>query len=442
MLGGDVVQDYFLVGMIDRFESIYSVLCRFASVNSLSGQAIMRLFKSQWRARKGFTYGLEHLGSVNLFEVERNVGATQSQIFEMFLVPSYTLTASMCPYLRFCPICMGGRKHYAIFQWERLINCPFHSVRLRAACDNCGSPMLYGWTTSLFDYPFCCPHCQASLGALQGRVGFFDVHSLSRSHAISSVYAKLRGVPSRMRADDRSSELSLGLGFVVFCPMDDIAARWYDMAELPLQGLSLDDVNWLHRAGYIQVRGLSKARRRIVATDTLDRSELVSDLLCCLKAILRNLRRIRRREQYQSLRSTLFLSDQELPHRRKEAYCLLLECWCGKALNGRYTYEGMKQTIEAWLDRQRVETCEPRCFLGVTPWLLMHVFCGQVVDTIATVSQFVYGPSELLQGFTMSLAIVIRKPMWYVALTVAPSVVSYRVIHHYQFPSSLWASCV
>ncbi|MNC53817.1 hypothetical protein D3C75_1032590 [compost metagenome] len=161
-----------------------------------------------------------------------------------------------------------------------------------------------------------------------------------------------------------------------------------------------------------------------------------------LKAILRNLRRIRRREQSQSLRSTLYAFDHELLCRREEAYGLLLECWCGKPQRGRYTSEGMNLTIEAWLNRQISTSCEPRCFLAVTPWLITHLFCGQVIESIAAVSQVVIGPPELQGGFSMSLSMVRCKPLWYVALMSAFSVVSYRIIHHHQFPSSLWASCV
>lgn len=436
-LQDDLALQYVLIGKIDRFESIYSVLCRFASLNSLSGQAIRSLFKSESRARKGgVVSSLENLSSVNTVELERSVGATQSQVFEMFLVPSYTLNALICPYLRFCPICISARKHYAIFQWEWLAACPFHAVRLRAACVNCGSAIIYKWASELFDSPFCCPRCQVSLGAQQGRVGYFDVYNRARFHAIDSIYTRLRGVPSPRGADTCRTEPLIG--FLVFCPTEYIAERWYHMAELPLEGLSLDEVNWRHNAGYIQVRGLSpKTRKQAITAVTLDRSGLVRDLLCCLKAILRNLRRIRRREQSQSLAATIYPSDQEL--QRKEAYRLLQQCWCGKVLRGRYTRDGMMQIIEAWLDRQIGDACKPQCFIAVIPWLVTHLFCGQVVDSIATASQIVDAPPELLNGFSMDLAIVRCKPLWYVALTVYPSVISYRVIHHYQYPSSLWS---
>jgi hypothetical protein len=443
-LPGDLAWRYLVVDKIDRFESIYSVLGRFALINSLSGQAVLTLLKSKSRTLKGaFVVGLENLSSVNTIELERCVGASQAQVFEMFLVPSYSLNALICPYFRFCPVCISARKHYAIFQWERLATCPFHSVRLRSACLNCGSSIVYEWAIELFDSPFCCPRCQASLSAQQNHVGYFDVHNRAWFHALNSTYTKLRGAASyRLSKADNCNDESL-MGFLVFSSAKHIVEGWYHLEKLPLQGLTLDEINWQHHSGYIQIRGFSpKTKKQTVTERAFDRSGLVRDLMPCLKAILRNLRRIRRREQSQSLRSNLYAFDHELLCRREEAYGLLLQCWCGKPQRGRYTSEGMRLTIEGWLNRQVSTSCEPRCFLAVTPWLITHLFCGQVMESIAAVTQVVIGPPELLDNFSMSLSMVRSKPLWYVALMSAFSVVSFRVIHHHQFRSSLWAPCV
>lgn len=433
---------YFPGGVIDRFESVYAVLGRFQADNALPGSAFRRLFRTKSYTKNGVSFGLEDLRSVNYCSLQRIIGLSRSQLLEMFLVPCYLLGASLiCPYLRFCPICIGARRHYAIFQLEQLAACPFHSVQLRTTCAVCNNVAIYDWTGKLFDVPFCCAHCEVPLGAKQGRVCFFDVYTAARSYRIDRVYAALKGVvPIRYKGSSGGHEACVG--FLVYGLNGSAFEQWQSMVELPLQGLGPSDVDWLHSLGYVQIRGPSPG---VFAQDTGElssvRVELVARLKNCLKSILRNLR------QSWGLRrqcSSLTPAERELQRFRKQAYRLLQQHWWGFSNESVYRGGGphhkrVMSNIDAFVGRHWAADCRIPCPAAVQAWLMTHRFCGQVIDWIGVLSQL----TDCLPGISDDLLLekiaMVNKPLWLVALITPNTAPSYRVVRHYKFPACLWS---
>lgn len=153
-----------------RFESAYSILSRFASANVLSGSAVTSMFKNnceQFRRYRSRTNHLSSLYSVNIGAFESELGLMKGEVYDLFLTPNYLYDHwSLCSLLRFCPGCMSQGVHYAIFQFDKLVNCPIHKVPLEVACRFCGAATPFTLTAQTFKTPFGCANCKCSL--LQG----------------------------------------------------------------------------------------------------------------------------------------------------------------------------------------------------------------------------------------------------------------------------------
>ncbi|WP_220814134.1 TniQ family protein [Pseudomonas paralcaligenes] len=153
-----------------RFESAYSVLSRFASANVVSGAAVVSIFRNnceQFRRSRSRTNNLSSLYSVNIGAFESELGLAKGEVYDLFLTPNYLHDHwSLCGLLRFCPDCMSQGVHYAIFQFDKLANCPIHKVPLEVACRFCGAATSFTLAAPTFRTPFGCANCKCSL--LQG----------------------------------------------------------------------------------------------------------------------------------------------------------------------------------------------------------------------------------------------------------------------------------
>ncbi|MDG9925694.1 MULTISPECIES: TniQ family protein [unclassified Pseudomonas] len=152
------------------FESAYSILSRFASANVVSGAAVVGMFKNhseRFRSYRSRTNNLSSLYSVNIGAFERELSLAKREVYDLFLTPNYLHDHwSLCGLLRFCPCCMSQGVHYAVFQFDKLVNCPIHKVPLEVACRFCGAATPYTLNSQTFRTPFGCASCKCSL--LQG----------------------------------------------------------------------------------------------------------------------------------------------------------------------------------------------------------------------------------------------------------------------------------
>jgi len=96
--------------------------------------------------------------------LEHELNLTKEEVYELFLTPNYLADHwSLCSLLRFCPACMSQGVHYAIFQFNKLINCPVHKVPLEVVCRFCGAATPFRLAAETFRTPFGCAHCRRSL---------------------------------------------------------------------------------------------------------------------------------------------------------------------------------------------------------------------------------------------------------------------------------------
>ncbi|MDB5995097.1 MAG: hypothetical protein JWP42_2233 [Pseudomonas sp.] len=421
-------------GVIDRYESIYAVLSRFALANRLSKRELVNLFKSGMRARYSGSKGLGDMALINAEQAMRWLGISQSQLKEMFFSWRPGLKVPVgCLYFRYCSICASAHRHYTIFQAEALSRCPFHSIPLRTACAYCGESMLYNWNSTLLKHPFRCAHCRKPLGVQHGCVVFFDLHTITRAHRIGWANGQ------------RTAAQSLNRGAVEECPGYIVCGfrggdfeQWCAMVKLPLYGHDWDDRDWSSCAGYIQIRGarIRSSRKRCSTKAASAHPEVAGDLMQCLKAVLRHLRK-----RWHIARLAGNTRDG-LPKHREEAYRLLLTHWCGSPSERYVGGEGGRRSvslsvINAWLCGFAKNADAHAVPLSVTAWFLTHQFCDWVVESITTIARLIDRPPSIPDACLLEQVQRPRKPLWLVAFVEPASFISYRVLHYHHYPVCL-----
>lgn len=432
-------------GVVDRYESIYAVLCRFATANTLSHQNLLSLFRSSMSTSGARSYGLESLLSVKIGLVEQLLDINKAQLYEMFLTPHHVgRNVFICPYLRYCPICASSLRHYAIFQLESLRLCPFHSLPLQIACCACGASALYLWEEPLFNDPFCCVKCHVSLAVLHGGVVYFDLNTVARSRKLVQVFHRgEESVRESGNAPMLSDASDIWRGYVVRSPCRVSMEHWLAMTALPLQGRTLIDLDWTHCNGYIQIRG-PRLRAEVNAKDRYAEGagEIVHDLQQCLKSILRNLRRrwgVKQRDFAHEVGEGI---DRELQACRASAYLTLLNYWCVDDVASSTTWTfGQRRSaytkIIVWLDEHESIDRNVSSSRKIRNWLMMHRFCGEVSELIVAIAQAADGPLNKRDSVAVDQMCKPKKSIWAVTLTGQQSATPHRVVFHHQYPSCL-----
>ncbi len=421
-------------GTIDRYESIYAVLCRFALANTLSKRDLVDRFKSRILTYYSGSKGLADMALINAEQAMRWLGVSQSQLNEMFfsLRPGFKAPVG-CPYFRYCSICASAHRHYTIFQVEALSRCPFHSLPLRSSCAYCGKSMLYNWSSTLLSHPFRCAHCREPLGVRRGNIVFFDLHTITRAHRIAWANGQRTTVQSL-----NGGAVEEWPGYIVCGSRGGDFDQWCAMANLPLYGHDWNDKDWSSCSGYIQIRGarVRSPRKRYSTNAANSRPEVAGYLVQCLKSILRHLRK---RWHIAHLSANTL---DGLQRHREEAYCLLLRHWCGHSSEPCVRGEGGRRSvslsvINTWLCGSAKSADAHAVPLSVTAWFLTHQFCDWVVESIATIARMIDRPSSIPDTCLLEQIQRPRKPLWLVAFVEPASFTSYRVLHYHHYSACL-----
>ena len=421
-------------GAVDRYESIYAALSRFALANSLSKRELVGLFKAGMLRDFSRSKDLGNIGIINTEQMMSCLAISKSQLDEMFWSWRSKFKDSICcPYFRYCSICASAHRHYTVFQAEGLIKCPFHSLPLKDCCDYCGKSMCYEWSGPLLSHPFRCAYCMEPLGSRQGKIVFFDLHTITRAHRMAWAngqrnlgktlnYSPLEGCPGYIVCGSRSGDFD----------------QWCAMANLPLHGREWNDRNWSSCAGYIQIRGprvKSLGKRGLANNGSID-PEITTYLMQCMKSILRHLRKS------WHIKNLPYNPPEAFQTRRQEAYNLLLRHWCGSSSNLRVSdrREGPKHSISVitmWL-RSAVNSADAYAVpSSVTTWFLAHRFCNWVVESIATVARMIDRPPSIPDSCLLEQIQCPQKPLWLLAFIEPASYISYRVLHYYHYSACL-----
>lgn len=421
-------------GAVDRYESVYAALSRFTLANTLTKRELVDLFKVGMLRGSSGSQNLGNMGLINAKQMMNCLAISSSQLGEMFFSWRSKIKASFyCPYFRYCSICASAHRHYTVFQAEGLSKCPFHSLPLKASCDYCGESMLYKWSGPLLSHPFRCAYCLGPLGSRKGSIVFFDLHTSTRSYRM----ARANG--------QRNLEQTLNNGPVEECPGYIVCGsrtgdfdQWCAMNNLPLYGHEWNDRNWSSRAGYIQIRGArvkSLGKRGVINKQNVH-PQIATNLMLCLKSILRHLRK---RWRIACISSNIPDGFQK---QRLEAYYLLLRHWYGNSSNlrargKRGTCNHTISVINAWL-RCAINNADAYAVpLNVSSWFLAHQFCDWVVESIATTARIVELPHLIPGAYLLEQLQCPQKPLWLVAFIEPASYISYRVLHYYHYSACL-----
>lgn len=438
--------NYFSGGPIDRFESVYAAMARFAMANMLSKQELAAIFKSRVLAGPTPSQGLGTKLSVRPDQLSQILSISLEQINNMFYrwrpTPQNTTSLSF----RYCAICLGARRHYTVFQLEGLRRCPLHHVPLRTDCSDCGQPMLYGWSSKLLNIPFACGHCKTLLGAQHGRRIFFDLHTDFRARKL----AKVNGYEvSGFSLDQHSADaVAVCHGYLVYGNTPGSEDEWREMAELPLSALGVEQRDWHRREGYIQIRG--PRCRSWAAKPAVDLSSRINEisryLMQCLKCFFRHQRKVWRltHPQFGGVWRPVFTLNL-LDLRRELGYDLLWKHWYGSspsALNVDRQIRDVDYLIQKWLMDAAFEASVCKAPARVQVWLISHKFFSWVIESLEAVSRIIERSRLHLNDCVSQGLQPPRRPLWLAEFIESGSCSSYRVVRHQHLSCCLSSDAV
>ena len=140
---------------LDPYESLVSMLWKFAWVNGLAGHLVVaHVAKRSIDPYEGIAATAD---DVDVRRVARTLG-----------VASETVRAACrrgCPVLQFCTRCMSRGYHGMVHQLGPEARCPAHGCAMESTCRGCGASSAWHLDARLLDAPFRCAYCRRRYGA-------------------------------------------------------------------------------------------------------------------------------------------------------------------------------------------------------------------------------------------------------------------------------------
>lgn len=144
---------------IDPFESLVSILWKFARANDIAGHVLAgRLCAEGVDPYEGIPPLRE---AVQWRWLHRDYRIPMRAIRESMVASSRA--GALHPYLRYCPRCLRRGYHATIQQCVGVSRCPIHDAPLPSACRICGFQIPLRLNALLLGSPFSCPRCRSSL---------------------------------------------------------------------------------------------------------------------------------------------------------------------------------------------------------------------------------------------------------------------------------------
>jgi hypothetical protein len=136
---------------ISRFESVWSLLRKFAYLNAINHYEIRKLFrcdgvsqKFKWKYYLPYD-DLSHFGALDPSKLSIMFGIGDKGLAEATIlryVHGYEAGILTSDFLRFCPTCIYQGFHSSLHQLLFLTNCPLHGDRLEIRCTECITPTI------------------------------------------------------------------------------------------------------------------------------------------------------------------------------------------------------------------------------------------------------------------------------------------------------------
>lgn len=155
------------VGWICRYESLWSLLHKFALLNAVGSIGIGESLGVELRGSNNLRYrnraDLRYFNAFDPAKLAIIFRTDEERIKEGVLLAylkqqEVEVLGSDC--LRFCASCLREGFHSAIYQLLIFNKCPLHHEDLTANCPNCRSEIPYKFSTIAFKKPYSCSKCQ------------------------------------------------------------------------------------------------------------------------------------------------------------------------------------------------------------------------------------------------------------------------------------------
>lgn len=411
-------------------ESIYTVLSRFAVARGVSGDTIERWFKStrlRVTCRTG-VIGLETLAVLNLGAAIERLGVSWNALEGMFLRTAPTDHGDgLSPYLRFCTICMGARRHFVFFQRERLQRCPFHRTVLLSRCPACGHNADYTWGAELFLQPFCCPACRMPLAGAGVRQSF---HDLLTSHR-EALFTKCAYPQTPM---DGSFVSNPGCpGFLLTHPRAG-GEDCFSQLQSSLLERRVNEANWSLENGFVQVRTPLGQQGELRWPSEVGGRDLVQ----CLKSILRHVRQCWRLHSA-CCESVAFVCPSKVDEDKRRAYQFFCESWgiSQDVQEPMRTADRLEVAVCAWLVRHNQSHGAQNWPRPARAWFTTHCFALHVLDSLSRCMESAAWSPDVARALIQKYVSAEDRPIWPLELIYENDRRSYRLLRQQRFLSQL-----
>lgn len=164
-------------------ESAYSILCRFSLYNVVAGRELVGIFANhEYSSRRPKSQRSPHLActqSVDLAVMADTFSLPMFKIHDLFLCPtSVPFDRHVSEVLKVCPECLAQGRHFTIFQYGLVHQCPIHQIELQQRCPNCSATVRYALSAQLFKTPYGCWHCGLQLGTARNKDVFRYINAI------------------------------------------------------------------------------------------------------------------------------------------------------------------------------------------------------------------------------------------------------------------------
>lgn len=145
---------------LDPYESVVSMLWKFAWLNRLPGHMVVAHVATRLLdPYEGFAATSDEL---DIRHVAGTLGISTKTVRVAVQHPQWR--RNWCAQLRFCPRCMSRGYHGVVHQFGSEPRCPVHKCWLETECHSCGATSAYRINASLLDAPFRCANCRRHYG--------------------------------------------------------------------------------------------------------------------------------------------------------------------------------------------------------------------------------------------------------------------------------------
>lgn len=166
--------------LVSRYESLWSILQKFALLNAIETVEIREIFGqspfntdvSNWSW--GNREDLKQFGGLDFYKLVECFQRDTLKIDESVVTPfvRYSEISSLgCKNLRFCEKCFRDGFHSALYQLLFFTKCPIHNEQFTTYCPGCKREIPYLLGSKSFKKPYGCPNCSFIFCNLLSKLG-------------------------------------------------------------------------------------------------------------------------------------------------------------------------------------------------------------------------------------------------------------------------------